>query len=1099
MLTPAIVNIVSFFYPIGNTPAVCLTQDLPREKQADVLLLGCGDIRTRNVLAFTLLLDDATGSNVRSIWNIYYHLFLDNESLELLQSQSRKLHNLSTSIRSWHDSKYGRFLRVCDEGTLVRIREIWKSYSVDDMNEDTKKSYRQRFKSDIQRAADKKADLLGYGPVMTGFRSAAPVSIQSLEHLPKLYEQFWENGTTYGDSNSLSKAPHPNPMFASLATDTYTLHYGTDPLLGFHLAIAYVPLVSASPLRLETLGNSQEQKIVEAAQLQFEAWAKSFRECAHQGLVLRFFTGDALAFCHTLRQIGKGDGSVSWYRDPFHLEPLVLDSGDHAPTGAAPLSFNVIDTSNLVDHVGALNVLIACSPLLEEDVSATLYTECLVKRRDNLKAMLDDLLCGHFPTVSILLGLFAVEYWTNATATSSVDEGMLDATASIMGNKEDDRGQMHSRMAWKRSIIPSTHVSEATSIHLLHFHEAELAHIFYQVYQMMFRHEDMRVLFSNISLQTLRNHSCPQYHRGSLVSFLALVKERVVVDWDKVMDTFLRLVENDATLLMGKNYIQELYLHLHLFGVHSVPIFRPTFIHSRANQCLGGLSAWKHIPAIVRITLKVPRTKLRVFTSISQAKLGTPPVHCVVQSPRTFARGGWQNIFAVVQSAFGNIKTLGSRDNDDFRVSIEEDPHGWMGSSPLFVSFCAPSWVVLLEPRNASIAFGVQSTPQSTQTFKEPLGLEMNVYETTLGNENAVYITKNRPNQSGDMYLHHSRSANVESHEPSIDTVRISITANVDVQNARIATFTGRVELISERVRSILSEGAKVETVQISPCIIAIIIGHNLRYQLFFPAPVLISRSKSRIARKSSYVEVQAPIAGPMDREAFSHFMYPLMMSDHFPVIWNVPRLSLECLPILDVAKAKDMQWLITHTSLMFSTREHILRKKSMSSDGIHNDVRLDFKDSLFSIFMSFSGLQGDKSRVFALNDTTLGGFGVLLLIVSCLRLDLANHTVVLDAAVLPLTKQLAPRIHTFLAALSGTKFCPINVNDDEARLWRQVIPAMVERCRKWGHHTSCEYLVKSQIPLSLEHGEKFICSCGEGILPTKFISGIYRLRLGQA
>jgi hypothetical protein len=37
-----------FFYPVGNTAAVCLTQDLPPEQPADVLLLGCGD--ARNVL-----------------------------------------------------------------------------------------------------------------------------------------------------------------------------------------------------------------------------------------------------------------------------------------------------------------------------------------------------------------------------------------------------------------------------------------------------------------------------------------------------------------------------------------------------------------------------------------------------------------------------------------------------------------------------------------------------------------------------------------------------------------------------------------------------------------------------------------------------------------------------------------------------------------------------------------------------------------------------------------------------------------------------------------------------------------------------------------
>lgn len=37
-----------FFYPIGNTAAVCLTRDLSPEEPARILSLGCGD--PRNVL-----------------------------------------------------------------------------------------------------------------------------------------------------------------------------------------------------------------------------------------------------------------------------------------------------------------------------------------------------------------------------------------------------------------------------------------------------------------------------------------------------------------------------------------------------------------------------------------------------------------------------------------------------------------------------------------------------------------------------------------------------------------------------------------------------------------------------------------------------------------------------------------------------------------------------------------------------------------------------------------------------------------------------------------------------------------------------------------
>jgi Domain of unknown function (DUF4470) len=45
MLTAQYANIVTFFYPLGNTPAVSLTQSIPLEAQADVLLLGSGDLR----------------------------------------------------------------------------------------------------------------------------------------------------------------------------------------------------------------------------------------------------------------------------------------------------------------------------------------------------------------------------------------------------------------------------------------------------------------------------------------------------------------------------------------------------------------------------------------------------------------------------------------------------------------------------------------------------------------------------------------------------------------------------------------------------------------------------------------------------------------------------------------------------------------------------------------------------------------------------------------------------------------------------------------------------------------------------------------------
>lgn len=53
MIRNTVVNIVNYFHPLGNTPAVSLTQDLPPENDADILLLGCGDARNILFTCFT--------------------------------------------------------------------------------------------------------------------------------------------------------------------------------------------------------------------------------------------------------------------------------------------------------------------------------------------------------------------------------------------------------------------------------------------------------------------------------------------------------------------------------------------------------------------------------------------------------------------------------------------------------------------------------------------------------------------------------------------------------------------------------------------------------------------------------------------------------------------------------------------------------------------------------------------------------------------------------------------------------------------------------------------------------------------------------------
>jgi hypothetical protein len=62
MLRNNALSLLTFFYPIGNTPPADLTRNLPPECDGDILLLGCGDVR--NIL-FTIHLSSGTFSKVK--------------------------------------------------------------------------------------------------------------------------------------------------------------------------------------------------------------------------------------------------------------------------------------------------------------------------------------------------------------------------------------------------------------------------------------------------------------------------------------------------------------------------------------------------------------------------------------------------------------------------------------------------------------------------------------------------------------------------------------------------------------------------------------------------------------------------------------------------------------------------------------------------------------------------------------------------------------------------------------------------------------------------------------------------------------------------
>ncbi|KAI1379949.1 hypothetical protein F4677DRAFT_408098 [Hypoxylon crocopeplum] len=1120
MLTPAFCNITSFFYPIGNSPAVSLTQDIPPSVPADILLLGCGDVRhilltshvdarrmditccdsqraviARNILLLSLLLDDVD-KNEYSIWCIYYHLYLDQNALDLLRSQAKKLLNLSATIDAWTQSDYGRQFRLCDSATLIDIRKMWMLYSSEPKGAELSR-FRRRFESALQRSKDHRQDRFGGNSVtVTGFRAASPAYITALGDLDSLHKHYWKHGSTELKKVIREKAKHPNPMFLTLE-DEATFHYSSDPLLGFHLATAYAPLSPNSPSAIPNGGMSQLERVVATARAEFREWVTSFRRHS-ASIVVRFFIGDAISFAHTLqhKRIASVD-TAGWCRNRYSFAPLVLDGSDYQ-AGSAPFTFDVIDTSNLCDHLGSLILLTAVTPLLRNHPSSVLYAEVLAKFQ-NYREVLDNVVCGHVPTMSILLGLFPVDYWTNTTSLSADEEFLC----SIMGDQE--RRQMFLRTTWKRPIVSSSPSGSGSGLVKMQFDAEQLAQVLYKVYLYIFRDEDYTFKFANISLDILKSSSIVWYQRASFAAFLSLVKTRTKCDWDAAMNVLVLLIENRQNAPMGMNYLQELFTYLHLLGVFSTDMLRDW--HSRkemswgfnsiferivsriipVDEKWGDLRDWKNIPPVVCVTLKVPRNKLSVLAA-KRVQMGTPPVHCTVEGPASAGMNTWQNIFPACQMVFGDMSSRGAQHDDSFEVSVVEDEIGWNGTSALIVSFYAPSFFLLLEPRKARVTFGIASTQATTMHFCRELGMTLSLYTTTLDNSANVYITRYVPHQSSFPII--SGFAAMDLVDPSSTNpgTDLAFSAEVDQHTGRIEQVTSRLNITSKECQSTL-RSCKVQTAIVSPCQVAVTLEPTTLFVVYFPS-FITENIRTRIARTSCYIEVIARIATSSEWIKHPNFMYPVHVVDGKAVNWNMPYLDLRSCPIIDTKQAKKLDWFTPHVSLAISSRERVLRENINLHRSSGEQTRLDFKASILTMFNQFVQFELKKRQVFGLYNATNGGNHILIM-VSGLRLDRVNRTVVLDCAILPLCTYILPKLSKFIPVLHSKGLSQIKVDDAELRLWKQALPAYVERCRTWEHRGACEYATDAKVPLTLENGELFLCTCGNGEFPADFFTGM--------
>ena len=217
---------------------------------------------------------------------------------------------------------------------------------------------------------------------------------------------------------------------------------------------------------------------------------------------------------------------------------------------------------------------------------------------------------------------------------------------------------------------------------------------------------------------------------------------------------------------------------------------------------------------------------------------------------------------------------------------------------------------------------------------------------------------------------------------------------------------------------------------------------------------------------------------------------FPISREGQLFNILNIHYLNLNRLPELKLpVEQEKLQWISWHLGLMFSDKEKTTRENSTQQD---RGPLINLKESIATVFSRWAGMENNSSKNMKSRFHPLGLYSrtgrirvYTLIFVNDIRLDLASHTIVADACVIPLSDQNLDKLSPALKSLADIAHDLIRVvtPDDEIKLWNLFLPALAERCRTWKHLPTCEYLLQG-IPAYME-GLEFeaspLCSCGKG------------------
>ena len=482
--------------------------------------------------------------------------------------------------------------------------------------------------------------------------------------------------------------------------------------------------------------------------------------------------------------------------------------------------------------------------------------------------------------------------------------------------------------------------------------------------------------------------------------------------------------------------------------------------------------------------------------------LGATPVQVHVLNVKN---SDWFDGFAGLQLGYGEIVTSGQAFSDSYEVRVITDPEGYGGESPLLVSFMVPTWILLGDKSDIYLSFNALNTRLNEEVYKPILGESLRIFGASLDDAEHVHISKNMPNLSGRMSICRVTEVPADElqsgdrHITKGSGYKTSMRAVVGVGGTKIMELVGQIELEPEKSKELFGETFNPEQLVYPKQVSAFSLSLPSKDKsvdpivVDYPIPfndglhITISRNDEGHYFIDTRVDADShpwKTAGIM--------MYHTVLNQKFiPAAWNTPYINLAFSPMLDNTQGQLLGWLPAHINAQCKASERGKPASAYMDRPKVENARMCLKETIGALFQHFMGLGGiPHTFVFHLVPYSSTHLQIIL-VVSSARFDLSNRSLVLDAALLSVTKQNVSKFKDFVSFMKEVDAERIVIHPTEMGVLRRAIASWVERCRVWSHRADCEYSRKGSqsIPLSLEGSDAFLCSCGNGVFPNGYLS----------